>query len=133
MYIRDRESKKEYMVSLEERLENEVTANLITFLLLKCVHQHGKSYGYQMKKFIQEYTGKSIPEGTLYPILSKLGDKRPPRYGYLRSFREELQGGRKRRYYELTERGKSQLTIWPKKWLELNEFVQTILNRLNTE
>jgi PadR family transcriptional regulator PadR len=133
MYIRDRESKKEYMVSLEERLENEVTANLITFLLLKCVHQHGKSYGYQMKKFIQEYTGKSIPEGTLYPILSKLGDKKPPRYGYLRSFREELQGGRKRRYYELTERGKSQLTIWPKKWLELNEFVQTILNRLNTE
>ena len=133
MYIRDQESKKESMVSLEERLENEVTANLITFLLLKCVHQHGRSYGYQMKKFIQEYTGKSIPEGTLYPILSKLGDKKPPRYGYLRSFREEVQGGRKRRYYELTERGKSQLTIWPKKWLELNEFVQTILNRLNTE
>ncbi|UCG00638.1 MAG: PadR family transcriptional regulator [Candidatus Heimdallarchaeota archaeon] len=120
-------------MSLEERLENEVTANLITFLLLKCVQQYGRSYGYQMKKFIQEKTGKSIPEGTLYPILSKLRDKKPPRYGYLRSFREEVQGGRKRRYYELTERGKSQLKIWPKKWLELNEFVQTILNHLNTE
>lgn len=120
-------------MSLEERLEKEVTANLITFLLLKCVQQHGKSYGYQMKQFIQEYTGKSIPEGTLYPILSKLGDKKPPKYGYLRSFREEVQGGRNRRYYQLTNRGKSQLKIWPEKWLKLNEIVQRILDRLNME
>ena len=66
MYLEDFDFKKESTVSLEERLENEVTANLITYLILKCVQQHGKSYGYQMKKFIQEYTGKSIPEGTLY-------------------------------------------------------------------
>lgn len=125
--------KKESRMSLEKRLENEVTANLITFLILKCVQQHGKSYGYQMKKFIQEHTGKSIPEGTLYPILSKLGDKKPPRYGYLRSFREEVKGGRKRRYYQLTERGKAQLKIWPEKWLELNKFVQAILKGLNVE
>lgn len=133
MYIECLCTKKECTVSLEERLENEVMANLITFLLLKCVQQHGKSYGYQMKKFIQEFTGKSIPEGTLYPILSKLGDKKPPRYGYLQSFREQVQGGRNRRYYQLTERGKSQLKIWPNKWYEMNEFVQTILNRLSTE
>ncbi|MFX0126140.1 MAG: PadR family transcriptional regulator [Candidatus Hodarchaeota archaeon] len=120
-------------MSLEERLENEIMANLITFLILKCVHHYGKSYGYQMKKFVQAYTGRSIPEGTLYPLLSKLGDKKSPKYGYLNSSREEVQSGRRRRYYQLTEHGKSQLEIWPEKWHELNELVVSILNRLARE
>lgn len=117
-------------MSLEDRLENELIANLITYLLLKCVEHHrGSSYGYQMKKFVERITGKMIPEGTLYPILSKLADEK--KYGYLTSFKENTPGKRFRRHYQLTKRGQEQLKVWPEKFREITGFVTNILKELN--
>lgn len=117
---------------LNERLENEVISNLITYLILKCVDQYqGVSYGYQMKKYIEKLTGKIIPEGTLYPILSKLSNRQ--KYGFLTSSHGEQHTKRKRRYYRLTNRGKEQLKIWPNTWSELKSFVDHILTQANKE
>ncbi len=116
-------------MSLEERLEKEIISNLITYLLLKAVeYNQGETYGYQMKKFVEQFTGRIIPEGTLYPILSKLSDKK--KYGYLISTRDES-GSRGRRFYRLTDKGLNQLTIWPKKWEKLNLLVESILSEIN--
>ncbi|MHA1228144.1 MAG: PadR family transcriptional regulator [Candidatus Hodarchaeales archaeon] len=111
-------------MSLEERLENELISNLITFLLLKCVKDspEGFSYGYEMKKYVEErikeqFDRDYIPEGTLYPILSKLADK--SRYGCLESFK--LEKGKRIRYYRLTKKGEQTLDAWPKKWVEVSK------------
>ncbi|MHA1974503.1 MAG: PadR family transcriptional regulator [Candidatus Hodarchaeales archaeon] len=117
-------------MSLQERLENELISNLITFLLLKCIKDNpeGFSYGYEMKKYVEERISKyfdrvNIPEGTLYPILSKLADK--DRYGCLESFKQEK--GKRIRYYRLTQKGEEVLITWPKKWAEVSEKLDSIL------
>ena len=120
-------------MSLEKRLEDELTANLITYLLLKCVSDSpsGYSYGYEMKKYVEERIQKqfpdknTIPEGTLYPILSKLADKE--KYGYLESFRKEK--GKQIRYYRLTPSGKDLLQSWPLKWKKIVASVNAILQK----
>ena len=116
---------------LEDRLENELIANLITFLLLKSVknNPNGFSYGYEMKKYVEERIKKSfknrqsIPEGTLYPILSKLADEKM--YNCLESFK--LESGKRIRYYRLTETGKQLVESWPQKWQETAKLVNQIL------
>lgn len=116
-------------MSLEERLEKEVISNLTTYLLLKSVEYYqGEAYGYQMKKFVEKVTGKIIPEGTLYPILSKLSDG--SKYGYLVSSRDE-EGKRGRRFYRLTIKGVKQLDIWPKKWEKLNSFIESVFSEFS--
>ena len=118
-------------VSLEKRLENELIANLITYLLLKSVkdNPNGFSYGYEMKKYVEERISnyfknrQSIPEGTLYPILSKLADENL--YNCLESFR--LESGKRIRYYRLTETGEQLVNSWPQKWRNTVELVNQIL------
>jgi PadR family transcriptional regulator, regulatory protein PadR len=117
---------------LEERLEKEVLANLISYLLLKAVDSNnGESWGYQMKKYVEGQLGKyfkAIPEGTLYPILSKFSD--PEKFGYLESVKGKASksDNRERRFYRLTKKGREQLRTWPDKWHELNDFIVSILN-----
>ncbi|MFX0211547.1 MAG: PadR family transcriptional regulator [Candidatus Hodarchaeota archaeon] len=111
---------------LEERLKGEITSNLLAYLILVCINKHqGVSYGYQMKLFIEDLLQKSVLEGTLYSLLSKLADKK--KYGYLESFQEETERKRIRRFYRLTEKGRQQLEKWPKKWNELKVFVDNTL------
>ena len=117
---------------LEERLENELIANLITFLLLKSVkdNPNGYSYGYEMKKYVEKRIKKqfenrqNIPEGTLYPILSKLAEKNL--YDCLESFR--LDSGKRIRYYRLTDTGDHLLQSWPQKWHDIVGLVNQILS-----
>ena len=124
-------------LQLEERLENEVLANLISYLLLKAVESNnGESWGYQMKKYVEEKLAKyfkTIPEGTLYPILSKFSD--PTKFDYLTSVKSKASqtDKRERRFYRLTSKGKEQLRIWPEKWHELNEFIATTLKCIEEE
>ncbi|MGY5853693.1 MAG: PadR family transcriptional regulator [Candidatus Thorarchaeota archaeon] len=124
-------------MQLEERLEKEVLANLISYLLLKAVDSNGgESWGYQMKKYVEDQLGKyfkTIPEGTLYPILSKFSD--PGKFGYLESVKGQASktDKRERRFYRLTEKGRKQLEIWPEKWVELNEFIVSVLIRIGEE
>ncbi|MFX0090877.1 MAG: PadR family transcriptional regulator [Candidatus Hodarchaeota archaeon] len=100
----------------------------MAYLLLKCVELNEKSYGYQMKQFIESFINKQVAEGTLYPLLSKLADK--SKYGYLESFIEG-QSRRPRRYYTLTEKGRQQLIIWPKRWAQLKTILDGIITQAN--
>ncbi|MFX0062871.1 MAG: PadR family transcriptional regulator [Candidatus Hermodarchaeota archaeon] len=113
---------------LDERLERELVSNLLAYLVLKCVEVHnGKSYGYQMKQFIEKLLNKEVAEGTLYPLLAKLADEN--KYGCLESFIEQG-SNRPRRYYTLTEKGRNQLAIWPRRWEELVTMVMDVLNQV---
>jgi len=119
---------------LEDRLENEILANLTTFLLLYCVQEYGISFGYEMKQYVEKFTGKTVPEGTLYPLISKLADQK---YEYLESWkgkepseRPDLNDKRIRTYYRLTSKGVKAILLWQDKWKNITKLVDSLLKQL---
>ena len=77
-----------------------VSAVLTECLILSVVEQQD-SYGYEISQTVKMVA--SIKESTLYHILRKLEIG-----GYLTTYSEEFQG-RKRKYYSITEEGRSHL------------------------
>ena len=81
--------------------------------------QHGRRHGYAIIKDLRERTGGDLDllEGTLYPALRRLED------AGLVSSRWSTEGGRRRRLYELTKKGRSRLAEQESEW---RAFVGTI-------
>ena len=82
-------------------------------------------YGYQMiaeleKKFDSTFTMK---EGTLYPILKGLEND-----GAVESYQSETTGGRKRKYYHLTDKGRKQLAAETKQWRQYEHAINAVLS-----
>lgn len=78
-------------------------------LLLAILKLKLDAYGVAIKRHIQKVTGKSIPYGTLYFILSQLKNK-----GYVNRLEGKSKperGGRNRIQYTLTARGNRALQM----------------------
>jgi len=78
-----------------------------------------EQYGYSLRKALAE-VNIDIEEGTLYPLVRRLKS-----YGLLNS-RWSNEGGRKRRYYKISERGEEILTVLKSDWEKLNRSIITI-------
>ena len=83
--------------------------------LLLCLLGRQPTYGY---KLIEELSGRSdgyfqFKEGTLYPALHRLEG-----VNLIRGEWQTLPGGRQRRYYYLTEKGRHALTEKRGQWQE---------------
>ena len=75
--------------------------------------KRGDSYGYEL---ISELTKVvEVSESTLYPILKRLESA-----GQLYTYSRE-HGGRLRRYYSITERGKKRLKEFDEEWREMEK------------
>ncbi|MCR6544890.1 PadR family transcriptional regulator [Dehalobacterium formicoaceticum] len=83
-------------------------------------------YGYQMIKEIEQESGGIFlfKEGTLYPILHALESK-----GMIESYWLGKEGGRKRKYYQLTTKGKAHLKEQQQEWVRFRGAVDKILKR----
>lgn len=66
--------------------------------------------------------GLKVVEGTLYPLLNRLKNAELLTYQW-----EESRSGPPRKYYRLTERGKSALLESRSSWKELVHSVETLL------
>lgn len=82
-------------------------------------------YGYQMiseleKKFDSTFTMK---EGTLYPILRGLEND-----GAVESYQTTTDGGRKRKYYHLTGKGRKQLAAETAEWRKYEHAINAVLS-----
>ena len=82
-------------------------------------------YGYQMiseleKKLDSTFTMK---EGTLYPILRTLENE-----GAVESYQTATEGGRKRKYYHLTDRGRKQLAAETAEWRKYEHAINAVLS-----
>ena len=82
-------------------------------------------YGYQMiseleRKFDSTFTMK---EGTLYPILRGLENQ-----GAVQSYQQETSGGRTRKYYHLTEKGRRQLAEETEQWRSYEKAINAVLS-----
>lgn len=88
-------------------------------MILKLLAEEGKMHGYEMVQRIHKQSGSKIliKDGSLYPALQKMTED-----GLL-SFKEETVGGRVRKYYFLTPKGRKQAIA---SISELEDFIATI-------
>ena len=82
-------------------------------------------YGSQMIAELERKFDKtfSMKEGTLYPILRGLENA-----GAVESYTDQTEGGRKRKYYHLTERGKKQLVEETQQWRAYEHAINAVLS-----
>jgi len=97
----------------------ELLKGTLSAVILKLLADGGKMYGYEMAQRVREQSGNKIliKDGSLYPALQKMTEDG------LVTFKEETVGGRVRKYYYLTPKGKKQAVVSLK---ELEDFISTI-------
>ncbi|MFI1994474.1 PadR family transcriptional regulator [Actinoplanes sp. NPDC020271] len=73
----------------------------------------GDSYGYAILRRINDLSGGELDwtEGFLYPLLHRL-----ERLGHVEAYWQAADGGRKRKYYRITEQGKAELAEQHRQW-----------------
>lgn len=88
------------------------TKPMILSILLK-----GENYGYQIIQKVKDVSGGKLEwsDGMLYPVLHRL-----EKDGYIRSQWRISDGGRLRKYYKLTEKGRKELEKERKQWLSVH-------------
>ena len=94
-----------------------------TPLMLLSLIENADCYGYEIIRRLEERSDQtfSFKEGTLYPVLHKLEND-----GLIRSYYMEA-GGRQRRYYAITERGKKQLSEEKMQWQKFSIAVTKVI------
>jgi PadR family transcriptional regulator PadR len=97
-----------------------------TVILVLSLLQRKPTYGYQMiKELDRESQGVfMLKEGTLYPILHSLEAE-----GMIESYWEGNEGSRQRKYYRITNKGKSTLKEKQHEWETFRSAVDCILTK----
>ena len=84
-------------------------AALLDAIVLAAVHKEPEgTYGYKITQDAREVL--ELSESTLYPVLRRL-----QKDGCLETYDMEF-GGRNRRYYKITEKGRKQLMLYCQEW-----------------
>ena len=104
----------------------ELIRGTLSTLVMNLLKEHGKMYGYEIAQKVKEISGDTIElkEGSLYPLLHKLEGE-----GLLEVSKVNI-GKRVRKYYEITQSGKSAVA---EKITELKSFMKTLQGFLNTD
>ena len=89
--------------------------------LVLAILEEGESYGYAILKRIGELSGGELEwtEGMLYPLLHRLD-----RLGYVEARWDSPEGGRRRRYYSITPRGRDALSEQRRQWEVVSDALQ---------
>lgn len=107
------------------KFQKELNAGIVALVLLTTLAEAREpQYGYQIAKQL-ERDKKEISvmkQGTLYPVLRSLSAT-----GLLESYVEPSVSGPPRRYYRITDAGRTALAQWKDAWVSTRDFVDTIL------
>ena len=81
--------------------------------LVLSILDEGDSYGYAILKRIDELSGGAMEwtDGMLYPLLHRL-----ERVGHVEAAWATPPGGRRRKYYRLTDQGRAELAEQRRQW-----------------
>jgi DNA-binding PadR family transcriptional regulator len=85
--------------TLKKEIVQRITRNLLDIQILRLIKGQ-PMWGYKIKKQVEAEYGITLRHGALYPTLNELERK-----GFLTSQRQ-LQSGRTRKVYEITQRGR---------------------------
>ena len=96
-----------------------------TSLLILSLLSTGDMYGYQMITELERRSDSTfrMKEGTLYPILRGLENE-----GAVESYQTTTEGGRKRKYYRLTDKGRRQLAAETAEWRKYEHAINAVLS-----
>lgn len=109
---------------MQQRFAQQMKKGSLDMLVLKLLVREEK-YGYQLINELRERTGGaiSLKEGTLYPVLYRLED------GGLVTSRVSARTAAEpaRKYYAITERGRTAMDEMYGVWSELEQCVKSIM------
>jgi PadR family transcriptional regulator PadR len=88
----------------------------------------GERYGLEILRTLAERCALSVPEGTIYPLLSRLKDE-----GLVSATWEESEGGHPRKYYKLTGSGRRRAAQMARFWRSFAAKLQGLLAPLEKE
>jgi PadR family transcriptional regulator, regulatory protein PadR len=85
----------------------------------------GESYGYAILKQVNELSGGQLEwtDGLLYPLLHRL-----ERLGHVESAWETPTGGRRRKYYRITDQGCAELVEQRRQWATVVDALRGVWN-----
>lgn len=109
---------------MSDKYERQMKKGVLEMLVLKLLYQEPK-YGYQIITEMRERSDDIflMKEGTLYPILYRMEDD-----GLVVSRWSEPEGRQvSRKYYEITEKGKTTLAEIEAVWARISSGVEKIM------
>jgi len=106
--------------------QKELLKGTLNTIILRLLAERGRMYGYEITQHVKDLSeGKIlVKEGSLYPALHKLEAD-----GHV-TVEEVFIGKRVRRYYQLTDQGKSHVALVLN---ELQQFLKTIQSIISTK
>jgi PadR family transcriptional regulator PadR len=106
-------------------MDSELLKGTLSLLILSLLSRK-PMYGYEIAATVHRDTDGSFTwrEGSLYPSLHKMEAD-----GLIVGEWEEKETGRKRRYYQITKKGKAVLREKVQSWTELCQAVNRILEK----
>jgi PadR family transcriptional regulator PadR len=106
------------------RITKDLVAASATPLVLGILAD-GESYGYAILKQVDELSGGELEwtDGLLYPLLHRL-----ERLGHVDSVWRTPAGGRKRKYYRITDQGRAELAEQRRQWTTVVEALRGVWN-----
>ena len=81
-------------------------------------------YGYEMTEILAQHGLNMVSEGSIYPILLKL-----QKQGDVTSEMRSSQEGPKRKYYQITEKGRERLYNFHNDWMLLSRGVNQLMRQ----
>lgn len=113
------------------KFQRELSAGLTSLVLLSVLSEADSNlYGYEIARRLAEDPEAASPfkQGALYPVLRNMSAA-----GLLSSRVVPSYSGPPRRYYRITPLGREVLATWRATWTETRNFVDSIVQRANTE
>ena len=88
----------------------------------------GRLYGLEIMRWLVEKSGLVVPEGTVYPLLSRLKAE-----GLLTAEWVEADAGHPRKYYRLTPAGRRRVIEMARSWQVFSASLDSLLSPIRKE
>jgi PadR family transcriptional regulator PadR len=111
------------MVAQQDALLAQMRKGTLPFCVLSLLADEER-YGFDLVRGLAEIDGMVTSEGTIYPLLSRLR-----RDGLVESSWQESPSGPPRRYYRLTDAGRSALEAFRLEWRRFRDAVDNFVER----
>ena len=112
-----------------ERKKNDILQGTLAMLVLKTLATRGSIHGYAITQHIQEASAEllRVEEGSLYPALHRLESQ-----GLIQSTWGVSDNNRRARFYQLTPRGRKQVTVRISDWRRMVEAINRVIDPLES-
>lgn len=97
-------------------------------LCLLAVMEQGPAYGYEMTKRLRGRGLSIVGEGSIYPLLGRLG-----REGLVETYRAASDGGPPRKYYRPSQEGPRALATGVSEWRAARDAIDAVLDAVEPE